>query len=324
MLRLKSNMLKLYQELNRCEYYELPLRSVNFLANCKNLLGELEPFLIRTDCVFNRLIFYVAKGQKENNRLINKAFQLSMEFTHDVVSDIFKSFYLGFIFDDRYLAFKERLERAREDLIANFESRNTTYDSFHGVLSRTERLLVEMNGEISGLRGIVGSGKDKIMRQYLGSKECITIKLLEELIDEGRGLKAFGRQMHELLRYSARIHGLSERLGETDRNVARTLREIESAEEDTNNRYPSTLTPKQREKEVGDRLRDSFLLIQEGLVAHGQIEDGLRAIREDAHENAGYFESKHFPQQHALLDDIYREFTVLENAMLNAYQQLRV
>jgi len=31
-------MLKLYQELNRCEYYELPLKSVNFLANCKNLL----------------------------------------------------------------------------------------------------------------------------------------------------------------------------------------------------------------------------------------------------------------------------------------------
>lgn len=41
MQRLKSNMVKLYQELNRCEYFELPLKSVNFLANCKNLLTEL-------------------------------------------------------------------------------------------------------------------------------------------------------------------------------------------------------------------------------------------------------------------------------------------
>ncbi len=38
MQRLKSNMVKLYQELSRCEYFELPLKSVNFLANCKNLL----------------------------------------------------------------------------------------------------------------------------------------------------------------------------------------------------------------------------------------------------------------------------------------------
>ena len=38
MRRLKSNMIRLYKELGGCEYYELPLKSVNFLANCKNLL----------------------------------------------------------------------------------------------------------------------------------------------------------------------------------------------------------------------------------------------------------------------------------------------
>lgn len=102
MQRLRSNMFKLYQELNRCEYYELPLKSVNFLANCKNLLLELEPFLIKPDCVFNRLIFHVTRGQKENNRLISNVFQSNIAFTNDIVSDIFKAFFLGHIFKDYY------------------------------------------------------------------------------------------------------------------------------------------------------------------------------------------------------------------------------
>ena len=109
MQRLKANMLKLYQDLNRCEYYELPLKSVNFLANCKNLMLELEPFLMRGDCVFNRLIFHVTRGQKENNRLISNAFQANIAFTNHIVADIFKSYFLGHIFKDHYLDIVNRL-----------------------------------------------------------------------------------------------------------------------------------------------------------------------------------------------------------------------
>jgi hypothetical protein len=96
------------------------MKSVNFLANCKNLLIELEPFLIRADCVFNRLIFHVTRGQKENNRLITKTFQSNIAFTNDIVSDIFKSFFLGHIFKDYFRNIKVRISKEREDLINFF------------------------------------------------------------------------------------------------------------------------------------------------------------------------------------------------------------
>ena len=113
MQRLKSNMIKLYKELNGCEYYELPLRSVNFLANCKNLLLELEPFIIRHDCVFNRLIFHVVKGQKENNRLIGRVFYANSAFANDVVTDVFKAFFLSHIFNDKIKSIQGRAENER-------------------------------------------------------------------------------------------------------------------------------------------------------------------------------------------------------------------
>lgn len=58
------------------------MKSVNFLANSKHLLLELEPFLVSDDCVFNRLIFHVTRGQKENNRLISTAFTTNLSFTN--------------------------------------------------------------------------------------------------------------------------------------------------------------------------------------------------------------------------------------------------
>ncbi len=59
-------MIKLYQEIEECDPYDMPLRCVNFLANCKNLIMEMEPFLLSQDSVFNRMIFYVVKCHKDN------------------------------------------------------------------------------------------------------------------------------------------------------------------------------------------------------------------------------------------------------------------
>ena len=179
MQRLKANMVKLYQELNRCEYFELPLKSVNFLANCKNLLTELEPFLIKPDCVFNRLIFNVTKGQKENNRLISNVFQSNIAFTNDIVSDIFKGFFLGHIFKDYFLGITEKLEKEKKDMMTVFEGRNTNLDSFSSHTYKSEKRLAEVAAQIDSLRKIIGIGKDKIMREYLGRKECKKGKMLD-------------------------------------------------------------------------------------------------------------------------------------------------
>jgi hypothetical protein len=74
---------------------------------------ELEPFLIRPDCVFNRLIFHVTKGQKDNNQLIGKVFQANIAFANDVVSDIFKAFFMAHIFKDYYRNISKRIESER-------------------------------------------------------------------------------------------------------------------------------------------------------------------------------------------------------------------
>ena len=38
LVRLRANMLNLHQSVKNCDRIDLPLKSVNLLANCKNLL----------------------------------------------------------------------------------------------------------------------------------------------------------------------------------------------------------------------------------------------------------------------------------------------
>jgi hypothetical protein len=223
MQRLKTNMVKLYQELNRCEYFELPLKSVNFLANCKNLLTELEPFLIKPDCVFNRLIFNVTKGQKENNRLISNVFQSNIAFTNDIVSDVFKSFFLGHIFKDYYISITERLEKEKKELIAIFDGKNTNLDSFSSHIYKSEKRLSEVAVQIDSLRKIIGIGKDKIMREYLGRKECKKGKRLDEVEQAVQNIKKLSKTMQVFLKHKSKVQILVERSKEVEENVATTI-----------------------------------------------------------------------------------------------------
>jgi hypothetical protein len=46
LVRLKANMDNLYKDISHTSPIDMPLKCVNFLANCKSLLLEMKPFLI--------------------------------------------------------------------------------------------------------------------------------------------------------------------------------------------------------------------------------------------------------------------------------------
>lgn len=130
----------------------------------------MEPFLIKPDCVFNRLIFHVVRGQKENNRLIGRIFHANTAFSNDVISDIFKAFFLSHIFQDHYRVLKTKIDQERENLIKNFEMPSVNSDNFYGQVLTCEKHLNTAKNEIEQIRRVIGMGKDQIMRSYLGRK----------------------------------------------------------------------------------------------------------------------------------------------------------
>ena len=71
-------MRNLYAEVENCHRVDLPLKSVNLLANCKNLLLSLEEFLMTDDCSFNRLIFHVVSQQSENMKIISSFYRYEL------------------------------------------------------------------------------------------------------------------------------------------------------------------------------------------------------------------------------------------------------
>ena len=70
--------------------------------------------------MFNRLIFHVVKGQKENNRLIGRVFYANSAFANDVVTDVFKAFFLSHIFNDKIKSIQGRAENEKEQLTKTF------------------------------------------------------------------------------------------------------------------------------------------------------------------------------------------------------------
>ena len=103
-------MIKVYQEIETCDPYDVPLKSVNFLGNCKSLIVELEPFLLNKECAFNRLVFYVVRCQKENLELVAAHYENALAFCREVLSDVFKSYFLGFMFKDYYRDIRGKLD----------------------------------------------------------------------------------------------------------------------------------------------------------------------------------------------------------------------
>lgn len=80
-----------------------------------------------------------------------------------------------------------------------------------------------MQGQVSALKRIIGVGKDKIMRQYLGRKECKKGKLLVELEEKASKVKTLSRTMQQFLKYKNRTQLLVERGGEVEQHVQVTI-----------------------------------------------------------------------------------------------------
>lgn len=272
--------------------------------------------------MFNRLIFHVTRGQKENNRLISNVFQANIAFTNDIVSDIFKSFFLGHIFKDYYLDLKDKIAGERLELIAYFENRFTNVDNFNSFTHKIEKKLLEVQGQISALKRIIGVGKDKIMRQYLGRKECKKGKLLVELEEKAGKVKTLSRTMQQFLKYKNRTQLLVERGGEVEQHVQVTIGSLRELEENSiKSAKPMHANLKEIEQQLYKRIEESYLLIQEGIVAvHGML-GVLREAREE--ENDPYFNEGYFPKQEDTLRELIVRYNEAEIALLNSYQNLR-
>ena len=55
-------------------------------------------------------------------------------------------------------------------MIRSFENPNVNNDNFYGAMMKAEKGLNDLKGELEQLKNVIGMGKDKIMRAYLGRK----------------------------------------------------------------------------------------------------------------------------------------------------------
>ena len=77
----------------------------------------MEPFLLSSDCAFNKMIFFVVKCQKENLELVASHYEKALVFCREITFDLFKSYFLAFMFKPSYLQVKEPLENIRQSLL---------------------------------------------------------------------------------------------------------------------------------------------------------------------------------------------------------------
>ena len=75
---------------------------------------------------------------------------------------------------------------------------------------------------MGALKRVIGAGKDKITRTYLGRKECKKGLLLGELLASIVHTLTFARTMQQFLRYKLRVQMLAEKANETEQ-VASTI-----------------------------------------------------------------------------------------------------
>lgn len=92
--------------------------------------------------------------------------------------------------------------------MAVFEGKNTNIDSFSSHTYKSEKRLAEVAVQIDSLRKIIGIGKDKIMREYLGRKECKKGKRLDEVEQAAHNIKKLSKTMHTFLKHKGRVQML--------------------------------------------------------------------------------------------------------------------
>src|ERR1700733_9873061 len=93
--RMKRSMIALADEIKRSSRVDLPSTCINFLANCRNLILELETFLINKNCVFNNLMSYIICIHKNN---LDKTISLTQQHHKkyaELISEVEKGHHLS-------------------------------------------------------------------------------------------------------------------------------------------------------------------------------------------------------------------------------------
>lgn len=172
------------------------------------------------------------------------------------------------IFGDYHQELREKIGSERQELIAFFENRYTNLDNFSSFTHKIEKKMQEVTAQVAALKRVIGAGKDKIMRVYLGRKECKKGKLLGELEASVAHTRSFARTMQQCLRYKQRVQLLGERGRETEKHVAATIASLQELEEkNIRTMKPANSNIKELEQQLHQRIQQSYTLIQEGIVA---------------------------------------------------------
>ena len=71
-------------------------------------------------------------------------FYANSAFANDVVTDVFKAFFLSHIFNDKIKGLKGKGEQEREALMKAFENAGATTDNFYGQVLRSDKVVGEI------------------------------------------------------------------------------------------------------------------------------------------------------------------------------------
>lgn len=116
--RMKRTMEGLGEEIRLVGTVEMQARAVNFLANCQNLVLELDSFLLSKGCVFNKLLSYMVVAQKGNLDRVIRLCKEHYTIHNDLLDALEKCYYMLFMFDEE--VGRINIDRLRGDIEGYF------------------------------------------------------------------------------------------------------------------------------------------------------------------------------------------------------------
>lgn len=190
LVRLRSNIKKLFNEVENCHRVDLPLKCVNLLVNCKNLLLSLEEFLMTDHCSFNRLVFHVVSQQDENMKLISSFYRHELEFVKNMLYNSYKSVYLGHIFHTQFNLLSSKVQREEESLCSTILSMEKDLGAegekggergYRKKLEEHKRRLKESRGMMRSIKKLICFKQSIYLMSYLEEKICKKLNILLSL-----------------------------------------------------------------------------------------------------------------------------------------------
>ena len=116
LVRMRKSLESLSQEIKLASNVDLPLRCHNFLVNCRNLIFELEGFIVDRSCVFNKLLSYVITQQQRTlNDLVGIATSKS-KISLTIYQVIEKNFYMSSLFEEEVRKIEGQMDISKAEI----------------------------------------------------------------------------------------------------------------------------------------------------------------------------------------------------------------